>query len=328
MAGKQQTALLPAYAAVGSDALKSARVLEKMDARLVEAGGDPDFDREVLEGDKVADAALLRSALDTLPFLGPFRLVVIKDVDKAPRDIAEAIVSYLGNPCATTVLMMTAAKLAKTTRLYKAVAKGGASAIIDCTPKKGYELAPHVVEMARAHGISLDHEAADTLVRLLGESTVLIDNELRKLAASYPGGRVGAAQVAAMVPRVAEIKPWDFTDALGRRDPALASRLYAQMPDKETYPLFLSSVSFIRELLCAKVLDARRQQDQLAAEVGALRGRPVQAWQVKNHIAWSRRYTLAELSGALKSAAECDGRLKSGSDKDGAFLAWVLSFCS
>ena len=134
MAKSEPAALLAAYVTVGTDELKACRVFERMDKRLEEAGGDLDFDREVFAGDKLDDPALLRSSLDVLPFTSEMRLVVLHDVDKAPKPVTEAIVSYLENPNPTTVLLMSASKLAKTTRLYKAVAKFGTGAIIDCAP--------------------------------------------------------------------------------------------------------------------------------------------------------------------------------------------------
>jgi DNA polymerase III subunit delta len=325
---KEQPALLAAYVAVGTDELKAARVFDRMDKRLVECGGDLDFDREVFEGPKTDDAALLRSSLDLLPFGSEMRLVVVRDVDKAPKTVTEAIVSYLEHPNPTTVLLMSASKLAKTTRLYKAVDKLGRGAIIDCAPKKARDLVPQVVDMARPYGVSLDFEAAQALVSLLGESTMLIDSELRKLAGMYPGSRLSAEVVRANVSRVAPYKPWDFTDCVAKRDATGAMAILAQTPPGDIYGLFLQTVGTLRELLCAKVLSQRGRMGELAQQVGALRGRPVQDWQLKGHVPNSRRFSLQELRQALISAGDCDAALKSNPDKETVFTRWLLSFCA
>ncbi len=323
MATKAQTPLLPAYLALGTDELKKRRSVERIDARLVASGGDPEFNREEVDGGASPEPDLLRAMLDTLPFGSDFRLVVFKDVDKAPKAVTEAIVSYLEDPCPTTVLMMTAAKLARTTRLYKAIAKYGEKAVIDCAPKKRWELPQQVVGMARAHGKAMDAEAADLLVRLVGESTALLDNELAKLALNVgPSPTITAEDVRRMVPRVAEVKPWDFLDAVCRRDPAEAMRLYAQMPSQNAIGLFTLAVARVRELIAAKALEERGCPGTLAAELG------VQQWQVKNHASWARNYTMAELVGALRGAPACEEALKSSPDKDLAIQRWVLSFCT
>ncbi len=324
----QQPGLLAAYVAVGTDALKVERIFERMDKRLVEAGGDLDFDREVFAADKLDDPALLRSSLDIVPFASEMRLVVVRDVDKALKPVSEAIISYLEHPNPTTVLLMSATKLAKTTRLYKALAKLGPSAIMDCAPKKAKELPSQVMEMARGYGMGMDPDAAQAVVSLLGESTMLIDSELRKLAGMAAGRTVSRQFVEANVSRVAPFKPWDFTDRVARRDGQGAMLVFDQMPAKDTYALFLQTLSTLRELLCAKVLDESRRTSELAERVGELRGRPVQAWQVKELVPNSRRYSLQELRGAIRSAVECDAALKSHPDKDLVFTRWVLSFCS
>lgn len=315
--------LLPAYLAVGTDELKRRHVVERLDKRLVSAGGDPTFNREELEGGAALEPAHVRSILDTLPFGSDFRLVIYNDVDKAPKAITEEIVAYLTDPSPSTVLMMTATKMPKTARLYKAVAKLGDKAILDCTPKKRWELPQQVVAMARTHGKTMDAEAADILVRLVGESTVMLDNELAKLAIALgPKAVINAEDVKRLVSRVAEVKPWDFLDAVSRREPAEAMRLYAQMPSQSPFGLFSLTVSRLRELITAKALADRGCPGTLAAELG------MQQWQVKNHASWARNYTMAELVAALRSAPNCEMALKSSSQKDLAIQQWVLSFCT
>ena len=175
-------------------------------------------------------------------------------------------------------------------------------------------------------GGDLDFEAAQKLVSLLGESAMLIDNELRKLAGMFPQARIGAAQVEANVSHVAPFKPWDFTDQVMKRDVRAAMEIFAQIPSGDLYGLFLQTVSTLRELLCAKVLDGSGRVGELAERVGELRGRPVQAWQLKSHVASSRKYTLPELRHALESAADCDAALKSSPDKELVLTRWFLSF--
>lgn len=323
MAAQGGTALLGAYLAVGADELKQRHALERLDARLARAGGDPDFNRDEIDGSNSPDPAMLRSTLDTLPFGSEFRLVVVKGVDRAPKALTEEIVSYLANPCPTTVLFMTAAKLPKGTRLYKAVAKLGEKAVLDCTPKKRWELPRQVEGMVRSRGGSIDPEAAEELVRLVGESTTMLDNEAAKLVAAL-GGRapIGVADVRRLVPRIAEVKPWDFLDAVCRRDAALAMRLWSQMPNQSPFGLFSLAVTRLRELIAAKALASRGRSSDLASELG------LQAWQVKNHAAWARNFTMGELVGALRAAVDAEAALKSSPDKELVLQRWVLSLCA
>ena len=81
-----------------------------------------------------------------------FRLVILTNCDKLPKAMSEPLVEYFANPSPTTVCLVVATTLAKNTRLYKAIKKLGDKAIIDCAPKKTWEMPPQVVKMAAAHG--------------------------------------------------------------------------------------------------------------------------------------------------------------------------------
>ena len=85
-------------------------------------------------------------------------------------------------------MLVVATSLAKNTRLYKAIKKLGDKAIIDCAPKKTWEMPPQVVKMAAAHG-------SDGPSRRRGAGCALgrehqdVDNELKKLASMVTGPR-------------------------------------------------------------------------------------------------------------------------------------------
>ena len=76
------------------------------------------------------------------------RLVHVRNADKLKKTDSEAIISYLKSPCETTVLLLEAEKLAKNTRLYKAIAAidSGRSSIALLLPLKSfprrYDLSP------------------------------------------------------------------------------------------------------------------------------------------------------------------------------------------
>lgn len=132
MSDSQHTDLLPAYLAVGEDALKREAVIARLKARLATMG-DLSFNSDEFDGE-VAEGAAIAAACNTMPFASPVRLVYVRNADKLKRADAEELVNYLKAPSATTVLACEAEKLAKNTRLYKALAAAGPKAVIDCAP--------------------------------------------------------------------------------------------------------------------------------------------------------------------------------------------------
>ena len=88
--GNEQNGLLPAYLAVGEDALKRSAVIERLRARLSKMGdlsfNADDFDGEVCEG------AAVVAACNTIPFASPVRLVHMRNADKLRKADSEELV--------------------------------------------------------------------------------------------------------------------------------------------------------------------------------------------------------------------------------------------
>lgn len=312
--------LLPAYLIVGSDDLKRRTAATRLKGRLDQGFAAFNLDERTASSD--LEATDLLASLNTLPMGDTFRLVLIDRADKLPKPTSEAIVTYLADPNPACVLCLVAESLPKNTRLYKAVAKVGKKAIVDCTPKKRWELPPQVVRMAAAYGMSMDQQAAAELVSRVGESTTMIDAQLKVLAELCSDTRtITIADVERNITRIAEVKPWDFLDAVCARDAAKALGLYHLMQNPSQVALCSLLTGRVRELLCAKSLDARGQGAALASELGK------QAWQVKSHQGWARRFAAGELEHALVACAACERALKSGTDADVAFTELVVGIC-
>ena len=313
--------LLPAYLIVGADDLKRRQATTRLKGRLDQSFSAFNLDEHVAASDLEAQDII--SSLNTLPLGDAFRLVMIERADKLPKPVSEAIIVYLKDPNPACVLCLVAESLPKNTRIYKAVAKVGNKAIVDCTPKKRWELPPLVVRMARAYGVTMDQNAATELVSRVGESTTMLDTQLKVLSEyCRDAGVITVADVERHVVRTAEVKPWDFLDAVSQRDATKALTLYRLMQNPSQVALCSLLTGRLRELICAKALDARGQGSALASELGK------QAWQVKNHLGWSRRFAAGALERGLIACAQCERALKSGSDPDVTFTELVVTVCS
>lgn len=313
--------LLPGYLIVGSDELKSSRAVERMRARLGKSGMvEFNLDERDMTKDPQVDDIV--ASLNTFPMGAEFRLVILTNCDKLPKAMSEPLVEYFANPSPTTVCLVVATTLAKNTRLYKAIKKLGDKAIIDCAPKKTWEMPPQVVKMAAAHGKAMGLPAAEALVARSGENTRMLDNELKKLASMVTGSEITLADIERHVMRTAEVKPWEFLNAVAARDLARSLELLKLQPAKSEVRLWSLLVTRLRELIIAKSLDSRGQGSQLAATLG------VQGWQVKNHLSWARRWRMDELLEALSQAIEVELALKGSRDSELALRMWVISMTS
>lgn len=313
--------LLPAYLIVGADELKRDAAVRRLRSHV--PADMADFNLDELDGASLEEPGQLISSAQTMPFCADFRLVIVNGAGQLAKPVSEAVVSYLADPNPQCVLCLVAEKLAKNTRLYKAVAKVGPRSVIDCAPLKRWELPPYVVKLAQKRGLSMDNAAAQELVERVGESTVALDNQIATLAQLVgDAGRITLADVEANVAQIAEVSPWAFADAVCERNAPRAMEMLNLMKAPSLVFLHSVLVGRLRELICAKSLDARGAASGLARELGR------QSWQVKNHVRWSRAFGEEELVELLGQAAVCERALKGSQDSEAAFARFVLAMAS
>ena len=313
--------LLPAYLIVGADELKRDAAVRRLRSHV--PADMADFNLDELDGASLEEPGQLISSAQTMPFCADFRLVIVNGAGELAKPVSEAVVSYLADPNPQCVLCLVAEKLAKNTRLYKAVAKVGPHSVIDCAPLKRWELPPYVVKLAQKRGLSMDNAAAQELVERVGESTVALDNQIATLAQLVgDAGRITLADVEANVAQIAEVSPWAFADAVCERNAPRAMEMLNLMKAPSLVFLHSVLVGRLRELICAKSLNARGAASGLARELGR------QSWQVKNHVRWSRAFGEEELVELLGQAAVCERALKGSQDSEAAFARFVLAVAS
>ncbi len=310
--------LLPAYLAVGPNELKRNKTIARLKGRLDESFAT--FNLDEFSGTDTTPEALV-SALQTMPLGDSFRVVIVREADKLPKIASDALVRYLDNPNPATTLLLTAQTLAKTTRLYKAIAKIDKKAIVECASMKSSELSLYVQNLAKSHGFSIDDSAAQELINRVGDSTVMLDAQLKTLAALGNGQTVTVSFVEQHVVRTAEVKPWTFLDSLSSRNLPRSLELYEMLPDKSPLGLLTLITTRVRELICASSLSSRGETARLAAELKK------QYWQVRSYTAWASAFKPGELEGLLATCAYCERELKSGGDEKTVMLKLIMQMC-
>ena len=147
----------------------------------------------------------------------------------------------------------------------------------------------------------------------------MLDNDLAKLAQMVDAPQIELADVERWIVRTAEVQPWDFLNAVSARDMRRSLELFGLLPAKSYVWTYTLLCGRIRELIVAKALDARGQGRELAATL------KLQPWQVKNHLTWARRFSMAELVAALEGAVDVELALKGSADSQNALLLWITN---
>jgi len=322
---KTQQPLLAVYLFNGDDDLKREIMLKRLSDRVAETG-DIQMNSQTFSPESFKDTDSLLDALCTPPFGGQYRLAVINNAEKLSKDQSETLITYLQDPVQTTVLALVANKLATNTRLYKAIKDYNSKSIIDISSVKRSELPQQVRGLAEGYHIGISYEAAQSLIDRVGTSMVVLNNEVRRLAAwVVAAGRndLTVTDIVEQVPALIEPKPWELADAICERNAAQAIRMYHEMNSSTPTAVFLHCVARLREVLSIIALMNRgvRSSSQIASALKK------QDWMIRSSLQAAKRFSESELTELLKNAYSVEAAMKSGADAEEALTLWILQVC-
>jgi DNA polymerase III subunit delta len=212
----------PVVLIYGPDAgLVSERVAALLSAA---AGGNSDpFAIVPLEGDAVAsDPGLLQDEARTFGLFGGRRIVRIR---AGSRNFAPALEALLDDPPDALVLI-EAGELRPTAPLRALCEKSPAAAVIPCYADGERDLVRLVDRALKDAGLTMDADAREELLGLLGADRLASRAELDKLALYAQGaGRIGLDDVRAIIADASALVLDDVVDAAaaGEREAALAA---------------------------------------------------------------------------------------------------------
>lgn len=264
------------------------------------------------------------AAANTLPFASERRLVIVRDVDKMNAAGHAVLASYALDPAPTACVVLVAKRMRKDSKLFKAVqALGGVSEYH--APKRS-EYPSWVVDLFASRGRRITHDGASALVQAVGRDLRRLETEAEKVLA-YAGERTDLTRddVIGVVAETAPVSIFDFLNALGAREcPAALVLLGDLIADGEdVMGIHAMTIRHLRSLVSARALaDRGASIGEVMREVG------MAEWQARNAITQARRFTPAELSAGLRTAASLEAGMKSGGGEPRLlFERWLTSVC-
>jgi DNA polymerase III delta subunit len=320
----------PAYLIAGSDEAKIARARARFRSRAEGEGGPGALELfEAGDGRRAPDADALLAALDSISLIASHRYLLADGVEGWGKGDVERVVEALGRlPAETTVALVAHGKAPAP--LAKAV-KGAGGELLAYDAPRERELPRHLVGEAAELGFELDAEAARLLVDRLGPRPLRLRTELERLALWSLGpagpppaatgdaaadhsralGRVGVAELEAIISDTSEEAIWSLADAVVEGDEAetlrVAERLVAQ---GEALPRIVYSLApRLRQALRASVeLEAGRPPKQVAE------GLSMHPYAAKMLVSKVRGRSPEELDAAIRAVADLELWSRGGSD--------------
>ncbi len=203
----------PIYVVHGDEAFLKRQVLTALRSAILGVQQDDTFGLSTFTGDK-ADFAAIHDELQTLPFVGSRRLVVVEDADPFVTNHRARLEKYVGEPSSSGVLVLDVKTWPANTRLAKLVP---GDATIVCKSPPAFRLPDWCVRCAEtSYGKKLSANAARLLVDLVGADMGQLDQELVKLAI-YVGAsnKIESEDVDKLVGSSRAENTWKIFDAIG-----------------------------------------------------------------------------------------------------------------
>lgn len=305
--------LKPVYLIAGKDRPKIQVAITRLRSHFDPAGS------EHLSADEVSGAEAVAACNALGLFAAGGRLVLVTEVDgrrnKDDRLVGgwkaadvDAVVAYLADPAPGTVLALVAEGARKDSALVKAVAKKGDVLVYDVDDRR---LAEWVRKQLADLGARAEPDAVPLLLDLVGENKDELRLEIEKLALWAEGVEITALDVEEMVASRGPVKPWELTDAWGRRDvPGVlhAARRLLRRPTSSP-----TSVAWSLGDHVALVDGCRRLAAEGVSTAEAARKLRKKEFPVRKAFAQADTWSEAELQRATVRLARLDADLKGGS---------------
>ncbi len=203
----------PVYLLTGDENFLKRLILERL-RPLVIAEADPAFALSAYPGESVEWSAV-RTELETMPFVGPRRLVVIDQADGFVTKYRSQLEKYTQKPSPVGVLVLDVKSEKSNTKLAKLLAD---DAFLVCATPASHKLPEWAIGWAKTrYGKILTKPAAQLLCELVEPQLGLLDKELDKLS-TFVGEQntIDAKQVDQLVGRSRTAQVFSILDRIGQ----------------------------------------------------------------------------------------------------------------
>jgi DNA polymerase-3 subunit delta len=242
-------------------------------------------------------------ACSTLPMLGDRRFVLVREPERLNGDPA-ALVAYLEGPCPSSSLVLVPAQLDRRLAWVKAVE--ARALIVSFQPPSPRDLDGWLRKSLHAKGLSIEPAALALLRDLVDTETLLLSNELEKLALLCANaGRVTAADVESILGRTRSIDSFALTNAIEDGDARAALESFRRLIEQgSAVPMLVGLVDWCVGRLLAteepRTFPARKAA--LERRRQSLRGRGAEIYSALREADRLVRTSGADAEAALERA--------------------------
>ncbi|OGP12936.1 MAG: DNA polymerase III subunit delta [Deltaproteobacteria bacterium RIFCSPLOWO2_02_FULL_50_16] len=309
------------YLLYGAESFLLDRFLASLESNVLK-GGIRDFNRDLFSG-KTATAKSIIEASLTLPMMAEKRMILVREAEFFNKNDQEKLMAATDQIPETTVLVFVAHKIDRRQLFWQhlikkanvkpksetSVPEAPAVLIREFKPLYPREIPSWIHEESRRMSVTLDPEAIQILVELIGTHLVDLSYTLEKLILyASPRQSITIEDVEAVICDVAVRSVFDLADAIGQgnwgRSLYFLEKILVSSEEPALRVLSLILRHF-RILLKAKEAETKRMpQMELARFLG------VSPYFVNNYQSQAQRMTRAHILQTMEILYQTDKSLK------------------
>jgi len=303
----------------------TVEIVQALTHQLVTAD-NRDFNLENFEA-RETSAGDWVGAAQTLSFMGGSKLLIVRNLHETTLEDSDpkTLLHYVADPAPDSCLVITADKVDRKRKLYKALTSHKGA--VPCEAPQEAGLIPWLKRRARSLGYELQAEAARKMVERVGAKPGILAKELEKVI-TYAGKTktVTGSMVGELVGEIKMENAFALTEALKEKKSEKALRLLRNQLDHGEDPVkILGLIAWQFRTLWevkhyqAQKLGARKIAEQMGAK----------PFLVEKAMQYTKNFNRATLRNGIKSLFEADRELKtSGKDPQGILESLLLRLCS
>ena len=311
------------YLLYGEEIFVKDSYIKKM-VELVDDGGMPDFNKIILDGEKI-DFSEIDDAIESFPMMSEQKLVLIKNskiFSKANEETKEYWTKRLDSIPEYIVLIFDEKEIDKRSALLKKVAKIGSA--VEFTLMNEIDTVTWVERQVLNSGKKIDKSVAQYFVSVCDEGLSNIKNELDKLL-SYCDKQITKSDVDKIVSKAVGVKVFELTNNIMAKNPDGAMKILSDLKtikEPAFKLLYLLSGTFDKMLRCSLLLAEGNSYADIAAKIKVA---PFIAQKYANS---ARGFGENYLVDRIISAANIDLDIKNGQIGDWEALElYVIDSC-
>ncbi|MZG54178.1 MAG: DNA polymerase III subunit delta [Nitrospinae bacterium] len=310
----------PFYFLYGPETFYHVEAIQSLSKKWINED-NRDFNLEAFEA-KTSNVNDWLGSVKTLSFLGGTKLVIVRNLhDAVPKDeAAEALIDYCSNPVMEACLVITADKVDRKRKIFKALTK--LKGAVACEAPKEHALISWVQDRAKNLGYAMNMNAARALVYRVGNRPGVLAQELNKTL-MYVGKnkQVSENDVQEVVGETRLENVFSLTDALKNKNPQKALQLLHNQLDHGEEPIKIMGTIAWQFRVIWEVKHYQKKNippGQIAKAMGA------NPFVVEKALQHTKNFSNRQLQSAYKQLTKADRSLKSTSQDPVAVMQTLV----